>query len=103
MTLDERLEALTQSLELTAQMQRDSEKRWEGRFSLLDTRLSKLTDVVTGLSESMTVQIGVVDRLERKIEDLADTMNALAKAQTVTEEELQRFIDSLRRGGNGHN
>jgi DNA repair exonuclease SbcCD ATPase subunit len=103
MTIDERLQALIQSLELTAQIQRDNEQRWEKRFSEHDKRLAELDMRLLKLSEAMTVNVGIVDRVERKVEDLADAMNALAKAQAVTEEKLQRFIESLRRGGNGHN
>jgi hypothetical protein len=95
MTIDQRLEALTQSLELAAQMLRDNEARWEKRFGELEKAVVTLTD-------AMTVNVGIVNRVERKVEYLAEAMETLAKAQAVTEEKLQRFIDSLRRGGNGH-
>lgn len=103
MNLDERLGALTQSLELMAHRQRDSDER-------CDKRYAELTD-------ALTVTSGLVNRLENKVEDLADPvraialaqaaaakeMAALADAQRATQETLKQFIDSLRRGGNGRN
>ena len=37
----------------------------------------------------------------RKRRELDDKITQLSSAQLVTEEKLERFIDSLRRGGNG--
>lgn len=36
----------------------------------------------------------------RKRDELDDKITKLSSAQLITEEKLQRFIDSLRRGGN---
>lgn len=36
-----------------------------------------------------------------KRDELDDKITKLSSAQRITEEKLQRFIDSLRRGGNG--
>jgi hypothetical protein len=43
MTIDERIEALTQSLELVARMQQDNDVRWNGRFEKL-LEMSERTD-----------------------------------------------------------
>lgn len=37
----------------------------------------------------------------RKRDELDDKITKLSSARRITEEKLQRFIDSLRRGGNG--
>jgi len=41
MTIDERIEALTQSLELLAAMHRDSEARWETRWQQISDALQR--------------------------------------------------------------
>jgi len=38
----------------------------------------------------------------RKRNELDDNITKLSSAQLITEEKLQRFIDSLHRGGNGN-
>ena len=45
MTMDERLEALTHSVELLAHMQRDNEARLEARFSRIMDALERLADI----------------------------------------------------------
>jgi hypothetical protein len=42
-TLDERLAALTHSLELLAQMRNDGEKTWELRWAASEKRFSQIT------------------------------------------------------------
>jgi hypothetical protein len=41
MTIDERLEALTQTVELIAAMQRDNEQRWEARWAQIRQALQE--------------------------------------------------------------
>ena len=52
MNLDERIEALTQTLELFAQMQRDNERQYEKRFREFDTRFDGLLDIVEKLTQA---------------------------------------------------
>ena len=42
------------------------------------------------------------ERLRQGLDELSQKMKELAAAQEVTAQSLQAFIDSLRRGGNGH-
>ena len=51
MNLDQRLEALTQSLELMAHMQRDSEAKHDAHVAETDERLNRLTAIVQNISE----------------------------------------------------
>ena len=46
MTIDERLEAVTQSLELIAYMQQAEEKRAAERDAITDARIGRILDVV---------------------------------------------------------
>jgi hypothetical protein len=98
MTIDERLEALAQSLELPAHLQTDAEKRHdremedirrEGRVFRSDLRRA----FAMGVREA---------RNERKRrQELDEKIAQLAAAQLITEEKLQPLIESLRSGGNG--
>jgi hypothetical protein len=76
--LDERLEALTQNVELLAAMHRDNEKRFEERFELhekLLERLSEQSERHSEQSERAFAQIGhnfevVLDSI-RSLENIA--------------------------------
>lgn len=59
MTIDERLEALTQSVELLASMQKETEKRLQG-----------LLEVSTQLEQSMIRLVRVVVRHEERLDDI---------------------------------
>jgi hypothetical protein len=70
MTIDERLEALTQSVELMAHMQRESEKlqqenekRYAERFNRNEERLGQLMDTMNRLGN-------IVISHEQRLEDL---------------------------------
>ena len=103
MTIDERLEALTQSLELLAHLQADSERRHdremeeirkEGRAMRADMRRA----FAMGVHEARNAR-----RRRQELEEKTDEkITQLAAAQLVTEEKLQQFIKSMRRGGNGN-
>lgn len=54
MTLDQRLEALTQSLELMSHMQRDSEARHDAQIAAIDERLNQLSTIVRNISDVTT-------------------------------------------------
>lgn len=68
--LTERHEALTQTVEIVAGMQRDNEKR------------------MGALEESMRTLSGTTSRLETSMTTLADTMNRLANIVIRHEERL---------------
>lgn len=70
MTIDERLEALTQSVELMAHMQRaneklqqENEKRYAERFNRNEERLGQLMDTMNRLGN-------IVISHEQRLEDL---------------------------------
>jgi hypothetical protein len=46
MTLDERIEALTQSLELLASLHRDNEAKYEARFSRMMDAIERIARLV---------------------------------------------------------
>ncbi len=71
MTIDERLEALTQSLELVAHMQQAEEKRAAERDAITDARIGRILDVV----EKQAVNI---ENLADNIENLAGSIDKLA-------------------------
>jgi len=52
MTIDERLEALTQSVELMAHMPQENEKRYAERFNRNEERLAQLMDTMNRLGTS---------------------------------------------------
>jgi uncharacterized membrane-anchored protein YjiN (DUF445 family) len=105
MNIDERLEALAQSLELLAHMHSDAEKkhdlemediRREGRMFRADLRRA----FALGVHEAR-------DERKRR-QELDEKITQVAAAQLVTEEKLQdlsgtvkAFINSMRSGGNG--
>jgi hypothetical protein len=63
MNIDERLEALTHSVELLASMQKDSEKRLEGY-------MVKMMQAITRLSNVTAVHTIQVDDHEKRIAEL---------------------------------
>ena len=46
MTIDERLETLTQSMDLLAEMQRDNDARYDRRFNQIMDAITRLTNIV---------------------------------------------------------
>ena len=73
MNIDERLEALTQTVELLAQMHKDNEKGMQ-RFSRAMERLSKrnvrLEGLVTEIAEGTARLLHVVEVHEQRISNL---------------------------------
>jgi hypothetical protein len=77
MNIDQRLEALTQSVELLATLHRDNEKRMEQytrQFTQGMTGLAKqntrLEDLVTDIAEGTARLLRVVEVHEQRISDL---------------------------------
>ena len=68
MNIDERLEALTHTVELLAAMHKDNEKRMEqfGR------RNARLEDLVTQIAEGTARLLRTVEAHEQRISDLED-------------------------------
>lgn len=64
MTIDERIEALTQSVELLAQMHRDNERKYEERFTRLESLAERIVDVQASLANIVTNHDGRLPRLE---------------------------------------
>ena len=46
MTIDERLETLTQSMDLLAEMQRDNDARYDRRFNQIMDAITRLTNII---------------------------------------------------------
>ena len=63
MNIDERIEALAQSLELLGHIQRDNDARFEERFARFEER-------VTRLEENLAKVTGAVDKLVNVVEKL---------------------------------
>jgi hypothetical protein len=55
MTIDERLEALTQSLEVWQYMQMDASKEYEERFRANEKRLAQLMDTMNRLGRILEI------------------------------------------------
>jgi len=70
MNIDERLEALTQSVELLAAVQRDSEKRIEARFTKLIENMDRLAQATIRLDEGMLRVANILMNHEERIENL---------------------------------
>ena len=99
MTIDERLEALTQSLELVAHQQADAEKRHDREMEEIRTEARAMR---TDMRRAFSMGVSEARRQRKRSAELDEKITQLAAAQLVTEERLRAFIDSLRRGGNGN-
>jgi hypothetical protein len=81
MSLDERLEALTQSVELMAAMQRDNERRFEERFD----RLHKQFAAQTSQHEHLFGQVAL------RFHEVGDYIDSLARIAGVHQERLDAY------------
>ncbi len=70
MTIDERLEALTQSLELWSQMHMDASKEYEERFRANEERLAQLMDTMNRLGRILEIH-------DQRIDDHGDRLDNL--------------------------
>jgi hypothetical protein len=105
-TIDERLEALKHSLELLARLHADAGERQTAAEERHDREMEDIRREGRAMradmrrARSMCVREA---RNERRRAWESDGMIAqLAAAQLVTEEKLQRLIDSTGSGGNGN-
>jgi type II secretory pathway component PulJ len=120
MTLDERLEALTLSLELVVLRQSDGEERQaaaeERHTAAMERQAAALAQHEREMADirregaamradlRRAFSMGVREaRHERSLRRALDEkITQLAAAQLVTEETLKQFIASMRRGENGN-
>jgi len=119
--LTERHEALTQSLELLAHMHADAEARQaaveaaaEARQTAAAERHDREMEAIRREATKMRADfrrafaMGVREARHARVRRnelearFDEKITQLAAAQLVTEEKLQRLIDSQRRGGNGN-
>ena len=94
--LAERHEALTQAVELMQRMAADAEERHNRGMAAMDAYFRHAVRLAIREARNERKRRQELDaRFELK-------MDQLASAQLLTEEKLQRLIDSMRRGGNGN-
>jgi hypothetical protein len=112
MNIDDRLEALAQSLELLAHMHADAEQRQSAAEERHDREMEDIRREGRAFRSDLrrAFAMGVREaRNERKRrQELDEKITQLAAAQLITEEKLQNlsgtvnaFINSVRNGGNG--
>jgi hypothetical protein len=70
MTIDERIEALTQTVELLAGMHKDHEKRMVEALAAMNRRNERLETLVAEIGEAMTQIIPIVRDHELRIREL---------------------------------
>jgi hypothetical protein len=64
MNIDERLEALVQTVELIAAMQRDNETRWERRFGEVTAAIQKDAENIAALARIAEIHHERLSHLE---------------------------------------
>jgi len=109
-TIDERLEALTQSLELVAHMQGDAEKRATAAQERHDREMEEIrregramrADLRRAFAMGVREARNARRRRQELDEKFDEKITQLAAAQLITEEKLQRFIDSMGHSRNGN-
>jgi hypothetical protein len=79
MNIDQRIEALTQSVELLASLHADSEKRFQqimtgsdDRSRRLEDNLTRLSQLTTDIAEGTARLLNAVQAHEERISDLED-------------------------------
>ena len=63
MTIDERIEALTQTVELLAHMHQDNDKKWDQRFG-------KMLDIVERLDRMIQIHDARLNGHDGRLDDL---------------------------------
>lgn len=92
---EERFERIEQTLAEMAESQKCYQKRHE------EAQISHESWLLDH-ERWMQDQEGIVERHDQWQAEMEAVLTALAAQQNVTSLKLQAFIDSLRRGGNGH-
>ena len=91
MTLDERIEALTQSVEMLASMHKDTEKRFDELASTSAKADSRFEQLATAAAQN-----------EKRSAQLMDTMNRVGRileAYDIRMDDHEQRIDRLERPG----
>ncbi len=70
MSIDERLEAITHTLELVSQMHLDNERKYEERFARIDERFARLDERITRVVNIVEKLAQVVESHERRLDSL---------------------------------
>ena len=83
MNIDERLEALTQTVELIASLHKDNEERFREYAQATEARFSKLAQAV--------------ERNEERAGQLMDTMNRLGRILEIHDETLDEHDERIKR------
>ena len=94
MSLDERLEALVQSVELMAAMQRDNERRFQNQFDRVQNQLDEVA-AQSSQHEQLFGQVAL------RLREVADSIDSLARIAGVHQERLdahERKLDDLEQG-----
>ena len=92
MTLDERLEALTQSLELLAGMQTHAAEEYEERFLRYDERLLELAEQHDREIAEIRRELGRAVRLS-----IQETRNERKRRQEMAVDAAERHADAAKR------
>jgi len=122
-TFEERLASITEKLEVVASMQitaqqelaefrkwnEEAQKRHEEAQKQHEDAIKRHGDEIARMDAKLNRAIRLAiqetrnERKRRKAfhSEFDEKMTQLSAAQLITEEKLQRFIESLRRGGNG--
>jgi hypothetical protein len=79
MTIDERLEALTHSLELWSHMQMDAGKEYEERFRSLEKLFHANEERVAQLMDTMNRLGRILEIHDRQIDDHGDRLDDLER------------------------
>jgi hypothetical protein len=101
-------------IEKTVEFILASEARLQARFEAGEERAeayaaratAEMAEIRQTLQQTAFIQqeqARILVRVEKNVEDLSQVHKDLAAAQKDTEASLKAFIDSLRRGSNGHN
>ena len=105
MNLDERLEALTQTVEIMAGMHGDHEKRLEALTQGLESlaqRQEALTQRQEALTQTVEIVAGMQRDSERRLVAVIDTMNRMGRileAHDIALDEHDERIERLEKPG----
>jgi prephenate dehydrogenase len=72
MNIDQRLEALTQTVELLAAMQLDNEKRWEKRHEVWEKRWAEISTALQQDGEHIRALVRVAELHHERLSRLED-------------------------------
>ena len=92
MTPEERLQKIEEHLLVTAEMMRTADRRWEERFAMHDTRLSRVEQVVESLAAAE-------QKLFLALENLADDQKVTRSMLEALIKTVDRFVRG--QGGDG--